>query len=76
MLADDQEDLEQDSVRTEVPDSIGGEGVPGSLLKFKTIEVYMAAIAELHSIQHATGTNPSSSFRGLALLALLKARRS
>jgi hypothetical protein len=50
MLADDQEDLEQDSVRTEVPDSIGGEGVPGSLLKFKTIEVYVAAIAELHAI--------------------------
>ena len=73
MLADDQEDLEQDSVRTEVPDGIGGEGVPGSLLKFGTIEVYVAAIAELHSIQHATSTNPSLSFRGPALSALLKA---
>jgi len=73
MLADDREDLEQDSVRTEVPDSVG-EGVPGSLLKFKTIEVCVAAVAELHAIQHATGTNPSSSFRGPALSALLKAR--
>ena len=50
MLADDQEDLEQDSVRTEVPDSIREEGVPGSLLKFKTIKIYKAAIAKLHSI--------------------------
>jgi hypothetical protein len=52
----------------------GGQG--GSLLKFSTIEVYVAAVAELWSVQLSMGLHSHALLRGPALNQELDKRRS
>ena len=53
-----------------------GEGQGGSLLKFSTIEVYVAAVAELWSVQLSMGLHSHALLRGPALNQELDKRRS
>jgi hypothetical protein len=47
----------------------------GTLLKAGTVESYVAAVAELYSIQVTSGYNKEPFFRGKALNQLIEARR-
>jgi len=55
-------------------DSDGEECLSGTLLSSATIDVYIAAVAELHHEQHSLGLAPNPTFRGPALQGLLQGR--
>jgi hypothetical protein len=61
--------LELDTV-----DSDGEQRPSGTLLSSATIDVYIAAVAELHHEQHSLGLAPNPTFRGPALQGLLQSR--
>jgi len=58
--------LELDTV-----DSDGEQRPSRTLLSSATIDVYIAAVAELHHEQHSLGLAPNPTFRGPALQGLL-----
>ena len=55
-------------------DSDGKECPTGTLLSSATIDVYVAAMAELHHEQHSLGLAPNPTFQGPALQGLLQSR--
>jgi hypothetical protein len=68
MLADDRiNDLDK-----VVVDAVDEDSMPGTLMKSGTIDLYVAAVAELHKIQYTTGSNKEPILRGLALRGLLE----
>ena len=68
MLADDRID-DLDKV---VVDAVDEDSMLGTLMKSGTIDLYVAAVAELHKIQYTTGSNKEPILRGLALRGLLE----
>jgi hypothetical protein len=52
-------------------DKSKGEGAAPKTLKVQTVQVYLAAIAELYAAQVSIGINKNTNFRGAVLKKLI-----